>query len=457
MRIHKGQFGKSTLVENSLAQNLLLFPQISKKIIREFPQYSLTYFTEGLGRYADEKVIGGNAFEWWIQGRLSRPMTATGTSAGNGANHTSFTVEFLENFANRNDIIRFENKEQAHIVSDPVQTSGGFTYTLVLQTSDSTATITGANLTNGKQIGVIGNAHTEGSEKGFGNLTYPDKFINYLSICRQGGEITGSAMTDVTWIESGGQRVWYFTAENQIREKFLYEMELKRWYDQINVDADGSPTVFQAGKPIVTGDGLLAQIDGGNIDSYTTGLTEKRITNFLSDLRYTNGETNAKYLVFTGTTGLREFQQAMKDYYIRDGHVLYYDADAGSDIKLGGDFLYYKAMGLEMTLVHNPLFDDPNIHHDLADDGLPKESGKMVFVNFGVLPEGVSNLEILVKGAEGVSRGFVTKYISGMVDPFDQNSFKAANSKDAFSVEYLTHSGIVLRRPKSCGILEFAG
>ncbi len=456
MIVNKGQFGKSTLEENSLAQNLLLFPQIAKKIIREFPQYSLTYFTEGLGRYADEKIIGGNAFEWWIQGRLSRPQTATGTGSGTGVNHVQIDVEFLENFANQNDILRFEDGQQAIIVSEAVQTAGGFTYTLVLQTNDSTAVITPANITTGKQAGVVGNAFPESSEKGFGNLVYPDKFINYLTICRQGGEVSGSAMTDVTWIESGGQRVWYFTAENQIREKFLYEMELKRWYDKVSVDAEGNPKVFQGGKPIFTGDGLLAQIDGGNIGTYTPPLTEKQITNFLADLRYTNGETTAKYLVFTGTAGLREFQQAMKDFYITTGNVLVYDSDANGEVKLGGDFQSYRAMGLDMTLVHNPLFDDPNLHHDLAPDGLPKESYKLCFVNFGILPEGVSNLEVLVKGAEGVSRGYIVKYIPGMVDPFEQNSFRAANSKDAFSVEYLSHGGVVLRRPKSCGILEFA-
>ncbi|MBR9682120.1 MAG: DUF5309 domain-containing protein [Candidatus Aenigmarchaeota archaeon] len=454
MRINKGQYGKSTLVENSLAQNLLLFPQISKKIIREFPQYSLTYFTEGLGRYADEKIIGGNAFEWWIQGRLSRPQTATGTTSGTGVSGTPFTVEFKENFANKADILRFENGEQALITSS-VQTAGGYTYTMVLQTADATATFTAANAAAGKQSGVIGNAHTESSEKGYGNLVYPDKYINYLSICRQAGEISGSAMTDVTWVESGGQRLWYFTAESQIREKFMYEMELKRWYDKISVDSNGNPTMYADGKPVYTGDGLLAQIDGGNMATYVPPLTEKEITNFLADLRYTNGETNAKYLVFTGTAGLREFQQAMKDFYITDGSVLYYDADMSDDIKLGGDFLSYKAMGLTMTLVHNPLFDDPNLHHDLAPDGLPKESYKMVFVNFGVLPEGVSNLEMLVKGAEGINRGFIVKYIDGMVNPFNQNSMTAANSKDAFSVEYMSHTGVVLRRPKSCGILQY--
>ena len=149
-----------------------------------------------------------------------------------------------------------------------------------------------------------------------------------------------------------------------------------------------------------------------------------------------------------------EFQQAMKDYYIGNG-VLFYDADAGGTIKLGGDFMSYRAMGLTMTLVHNILFDDPTIHLDLAPDGYPKESYKMVFTNFDMLPDGVSNLETLVKGAEGMNRGYIVKYIAGMVNPFNQKEILASNSKDAFGVEYLSESGIILRRPKSCGILQY--
>ena len=456
IKISTGTYGDSTLLENSLAQNNLLYPQISKVIIQQYPQYALNFMTEGLGKYSSEKVIGGSSFEWWIKGRLSRPMEATGSASdsGTGASKAPFTVEFKENFANPNDIIRFKDGQQAIVMSEPVASSGGFTYTMVLQDNDSSSTLTTANTDAGVKAGIIGNAHPEASEKGYGNLTFPSKFRNYLSTTRQAGEISGDAATSVTWVEIDGQRVWYFSAEADIREKFMYELELQRWYNKINVDANGAAQVYQSGKPVITGDGLLSQIDSGNIGSYSSTLTEKQITNFLADLRYINGATDASYTVFTGTAGLREFQQAMKDYYIANG-ALIYDADAGQDVPLGSNFTQYYAMGIKMTLVHTPMFDDPNIHHNLAPDGLPKESYKMVFINSSTLPEGVSNMEVIVKGEGSINRGFVHKYIMGMVDPFDPNSVKAATSKDSFKCEYLSQSGIILRNPKSCGILEY--
>ena len=71
MNISKGTYDSSTIESNALVTNLLKYPEISKTLIRQYPQYSLTYFTEGTGRWAKEALIGHNKFEWFIQGRLN--------------------------------------------------------------------------------------------------------------------------------------------------------------------------------------------------------------------------------------------------------------------------------------------------------------------------------------------------------------------------------------------------
>ena len=50
----------------------------------------------------------------------------------------------------------------------------------------------------------------------------------------------------------------------------------------------------------------------------------------------------------------------------------------------------------------------------------------------------------------------IVKYIPGMVNPFDQKSMVASNSKDAFTCEILSESGLVVRNPLSCGQLRKA-
>ena len=112
MKISRGTYDSSTLESNALVTNLLKYPEISKTLIRQFPQYSLTYFTEGTGRWAKESLIGHNKFEWFIQGRLNRPSHLVSIDADTTPATNSFaagvqaTITVEEDFLNPNDVIR---------------------------------------------------------------------------------------------------------------------------------------------------------------------------------------------------------------------------------------------------------------------------------------------------------------------------------------------------------------
>jgi hypothetical protein len=78
----------------------------------------------------------------------------------------------------------------------------------------------------------IGNAFNQGSlasEVGQ-NYAYPDTYKNWLTLSRKKTKIMGTDLTDVTWIESNGHRLWYFTKEQQMTDQFMYELECQRWY-----------------------------------------------------------------------------------------------------------------------------------------------------------------------------------------------------------------------------------
>jgi hypothetical protein len=457
MRYHKGQYGKETVESNSLVANLLKYPEIARTLIRQYPQYSLNYFVDGTSRFAKEEIIGENAFRWSVMGRLNRPSTLTGVSAGNGAGFTSFVVETEENYLNPNDVVRFADGKQAVIIGEPIQSAGGYTFTMRLQTNDATNTVSAGALAAGRTINTVGSAFPEHSERGYENHVYPDWHVNYLGITRKSKSISGSALTDITWIENNGQRLWYFTDQELVMEEYLYQMELDSWYSRSTVDANGNATIFDStGKPIIKGDGLLAQIDASNIDTYNGQLTEARLTDFLAQLKLNAGKKGNHWMVFTGTAGQVAFHNAMKDLVYPDGNLMY-DALVGKEMEIGVNFTTYNALGERMTLVHCPIFDDPNLHGNNIDPqtGYPVESFRMVFLDMGVT-NGVANIERKVKGANGINRGMITKYIPGMVDPFDQKSMKAANSRDGFACEYLSEHCIVVRNTLSCGQLVFA-
>ena len=454
MRFNTGTYGKDTIENNALVTNLLKYPEISKALIRQFPQYSLTYFLEGTGRFAKEELIGDSAFKWAILGRLNRPSTCTGGGAGDGLAHATFTVEFEENYLNPNDVVRFKDGTQAIVIGDLVASAGGYMATMKLQSNDATATFAAANKAQGETANTAGSVFEEGSNKGYENHVFPDWYVNYLTTSRKSKSISGTALTDVTWIENNGQRLWYFTDQNLVMEEYLYQLELSRWYGRSTMDANGVCQVTDAnGKDLIAGDGVLAQIDAANTDTYTGELSEDIIVDFIANLSLNSGKKNNQWMVFTGTAGKVAFHKAMRDL-VYQGSSLIYDMDAGRNLELGVHYTTYNALGHRITLVHNPLFDDQQLHTDIdATSGYPKESFRMVFMDMGVT-NGVSNVEVKVKGAGGVDRGMIVKCIPGMVNPFDQKSMIASNSKDAFTCEVLSESGLIVRNPLSCGQLR---
>jgi len=457
MKFHNGTYGKETIESNSLTSNLLKYPEIAKTLIRQYPQYSLNYFIDGTSRFAKEDLVGENAFRWPILGRLNRPSTCTGTFTGTGAGNTQFSVEFEENYINPNDVVKFKGGLQGIVMGEPTATAGGYTFQFKLQTTDASAAIVAGNVAAGVTANTVGSAFPEGSDRGYENHVYPDWYINHLSIARKSKSITGSALTDITWIENGGQRLWFFTDEKLMRDEFMYQKELNDWYSVSTMDANGNSTVIgNDGKPIVTGDGILRQIDAANVDTYNGTLTEKRLTDFLAQLALNTGHKNAHWMVFTGTGGQVAFHEAMKDLVYPAGNLVY-DAKVGQEVEIGVNFTSYNALGHRLTLVKTALFDDPNLHGNDIDpiSGFPKESFRMVFLDMGTT-DGVSNIERKVKGAGGIDRGMIVKYIAGMVNPFDQKSMNAANGRDAFTCEVLCESCIVVRNPLSCGQLIFA-
>jgi hypothetical protein len=457
MKFYSGTYGKDTIESNLLVTNLLKYPEIAKTIIKQYPQYSMTYFVDGTSRFAKEDLIGDNKFQWSILGRLNRPSTCTGTFSGGatpGLGNSAFTVEFEENYFNPNDTIRLKDKTLVILIGEPTQTAGGYTFQAKIQTADATKFVDPTALAAGNTAGKVGTGFTESSERGYENHVYPDWYVNHLSICRKAKSISGSALTDVTWIENNGQRLWYFTDQVHQMEEFMYELEKDSWYSETTMDANGNSTVFDSnGKPVVKGDGVLRQIDASNVDTYNGLLTEKRITDFLAQLQLNTGSRGQEWVVYTGTAGKVAFHEAMKDLVMPGGNLVY-DAKTGQKQELGVDFTSYNAIGSKITLAHNPIFDDPNLHGGDVDPrtGFVNESFRMVFMNMGQT-NGVSNVERKVKGAGGINRSMIMKYIAGMVDPFDQKSMHAANSRDSFTCEMLSESGIIVRNPLSCGQL----
>ncbi len=487
LTFNSGQYGAGTTAENALNNALLQYPEIARTLISQYPRYTLTLLLEKAGLYASEKVLGDNSFEWKVMGRLSKKQyikTITGTfaTAGDQAVLTFSAVSggtantASEAIFNVYDLLRFQDGSTGLVTSIA---ANGLDYTIELVDNGTIAV--------NEVAGRIGSAFPYGSlgtDVGE-NWAYPDTYKNWLTIMRKKCTVTGKDATDVTWIENNGSRLWYFTREQQLMDQFMYEQELQRWYGKTSMTAGtsyaaleadvftetvsdqslyGSSSLTTQGGRVVIGDGLLAQIDSSNQATYTAGaLTEDIITEFIAKLSLNaQGAEGNEWLVYTGTEGRLAFHKAMKDLLVAPSGSMTGGSFAGvsGDVSLGANFTSYHALGNKITVAYCPVFDDAHMHGSTSGtnafgDSRLKESAKMVFLDMGKT-SGVSNIELITKGADGINRSFVKKYVSGMVNPYDNKSMMAANGDDKFECHVLAESGIVVRNPLSCGILSVA-
>ena len=190
-------------------------------------------------------------------------------------------------------------------------------------------------------------------------------------------------------------------------------------------------------------------------------LTEEKLTEFIGTLSLNAMQSEGNvYVVFAGTQARIDFHRAMKDLIVAQSgsHTggSFLDVQEGRNIALGGNFTEYNALGNKIVVAHCPVFDDDTLHNSISSSfNTSNESGRMVFMDFGT-SSGVSNVELISKGAEGYNRNFLKKYVSGMVNPYDQNSMLAASGDDFFEAHVLSESGIIVRNPLSCGVLSNA-
>mgnify|MGYP003634915860 CR=1 FL=1 len=474
MKVYNAKYDPAyNTADNSLVNNMLKYPEIAKKIIELYPRYSMTYLLERLGFGASEKVIGGSSFEWKIMQRYKAPAGVDVAYAVDASVGTVGTLKISSAVAsdeycmlNTNDVVRFECGATA-LVTAVGSIGAAFTEVTIKHIDAYDFSTTNAAVT--EVVAVIGSAYGQGSlgdEVGEG-YAYPETHRNHLTLSRRKCKINGIDLHDVTWVEHNGHRLWYFTKEQQMTDQFMYELELNRWFGKSSVSGDitypGDAGAVANGLPIM-GDGILAQIAAANqFSTAGNGVTEGELLKFIGTLSLSSLKaTGNEYVVFTGMQGMIQFQQAMTAHLATMGSASSLIASkSGEGVAVGTNFTSYSALGNNIKLVHNPCFDDPNVAtmtSGISGTGFNTSqlSGLMVVMDMSV-QDGVANVELISKGAEGYNRNYVKKYVPGMINPNDPSSMMAANGNDTFECHILSESGIIIRNPQSCGVIMPAG
>ena len=476
LQLYKTKWFSDLVDENMLANALLTRPHevstVLSYIFGRFDQGNiLDYITNGMGK---TMTIENRQYEWNVMIEHDKAVRIVSASIDNttiastdvpGLNQQPIMLTLDEKWFGPGAILEFDDKEfQVRVIGEPYQDGSNWVYTVVLADGKADSYIPPSLLAAGKQVSRTGSAYEEYSdESDIVNYQTPFKLRNHLTTMRMTYDITGDAYSSVMVIAIRDPKTkkstYYWSAYQEwIALRQWYErLDRMTVYSKFNANADGTVNLIGTnGRPVYIGAGLLQQIAPANRKYYTV-LTLDILDTFLSDLSYNIlGHGERKFIALTGEMGMREFDRVLREkassYSIVSDNV--FVSGSGQELTLGGQFTTYRGLnGIEMTLKHFPIYDNPVFNRKLHPiSGKPLESYRMTFIDFG-MRDGESNLRKVVRK----DRELVMWHVAGSVAPGSGHAKSIttmrANAKDGYQVNFLSEQGFMLVDPTTSGEL----
>jgi len=431
----------------------------------------LDLLTGGVG---NTMTIESNSYEWDVMIEYDRAITihdaryqgdAITAAMVPGINGSVIQIWVEDRWFGPGAVIEFDDREfQARIIDAGYQDGAYWVYNIVVVDNNPDGFIPPTLLAQGKQVSRLGSAYEEGSDEAdIVNYQTPFKLRNHLTTMRLSYDITGSAFSTVMVIEMRDpktkkvSRLWSDIQEWRALRQWFRHLDKMLVYSKYTINPLTGVNNLNGtnGRPVYIGAGLLQQIAPANRRYYTT-LTLDVIEDFLSDLSYNLlGMAERKFLALTGEMGMREFDRVLRaqaaTFTLVDSVFV---SGSGQNLTLGGQFTTYKMLnGIELTLKHFPLYDDPNLNrikHPVT--GKPAESYRMTFIDFS-RRDGESNIVKVVRKDRAMSMW----YTGGSVAPGSGHAKSIttmrSNAKDGYSVHFLAELGIMLKDPTTSGEL----
>jgi hypothetical protein len=472
--LYRSKWFSGLVDRNTLSNALVTEPHkispVLSYIFGRFDQGNvLDYLTNGMGR---TMTIESGEYEWPVMIEHDKAITiidakwqgasiSSTDTPGIGGSVIQLWLE--EKWFGPGAVLELDDKDfQVRVQAEPYQDGNAWVYNVVVADGQMDSYILPSLLSAGKQVSRLGSAYEEYSEEAdFVNYVTPFKLRNQLTTMRLQYDITGSAFSDVMVIElrdpktKKSTKYWAPYQEWTAWRQWYERLDRMSVYAKYNRNSDGTTTLYGTnGRPIQIGAGLLQQISPSNRRSYTT-LTLDILDTYMSDLSYNIlGMGERKYVGLCGEMAMKEFDRVLRDkasgYTLVDSKFV---TGSGQTLTLGGQFVTYKGLnGIELTLKHFPLYDNPTYNRKLHPvTGKPLESYRMTFINFG-MRDGESNVVKVVKKG----RELVQWYTGGSVGPqgfsTSINNLRS-NAKDGYAVHFLSEQGIMVKDPTTCGEL----
>lgn len=456
-----------TTTSNSLAKALLTRPEISMSVVNLFED-NFSAFSSYLSRngFAKKgltrnfssdnfKVVGNTKFMWALKGfplRKGSVKVAPSPAAGYsnlGQNGSYFELILDTDFFSPNDVLELADRRTLLQIMDEYPVHVGenqYGYKVKLVTNDPSAFVPASLVAVGSEVGMSYTAFHEMSETGYEKNTFFEWHTNYMTIQRMQFSISGSAHNTVLWIEHNGQKLWMYEQEKEMMRRWALARENQLLFGRATKDADDNVYLKDLkGRDIIQGDGLLAQGDGSLKFAYNT-LTVRVLENVMAQMQLmSNGDGMTELFILGGQKFVWDFQRLMRDVYKYNPLPLL--TGSGSNKGVDATFTSYTIGGVKVTVAWHKPFDATFRPNQRDSFGINKESYRAIFVSLGNTIGSDPMVELITLGNGSQDRSFVKKTITGMVEPGTNASEYASNSMDAFQVQILSETGLILKNP----------
>lgn len=408
-------------------------------------------------------------FRWMLQGnsRKNVPLiraeingvTVTANDRA-GIAGSRFTLVFPENYFSATDLIVGEKNERypVRIINDPLFVGSEIHYECELMTNDPDLFIPFEELIYGKRFSKEWNPveRTLSVRGGTVNYTSPFSMINAFSMIRMQDTRPGNMISkpvSFSWkVKGKTYTTWMQYADYEFESQFKESISRALMFATSNKTADGLyQTRGDSGYEIRQGAGIKQQMDSTNVGFFNQfdihWLTEMMLD--MSVNRLSKDERN--FVLRTGEWGMVDFSKALEDY-----SALYTPLQVQSRVEwLGentlqfrGQFLAFKGpQGIDVTLQHEPMNDDPVRNKIYHPDGGLAESRVYYILDIGT-SNGAPNVQKVESRTNGEVRALVPGIRSNPMSPTLQGGMTlAANSVDGYSIHRMKTFGAKVTDP----------
>lgn len=494
MKTYTGTITKDVVNSFYLEDVLLAHPEIKETYITQvcdemnMPFLSLIF---GYGRAitdtqlaANKSYIADRRLQWAIQARIRNLATFTSQpSAGQGANNANITIILDEEWLSAGMVLSAQDGEgswQNLLITAANGASGnghngnagGYSYTCHLLTHDETETFDVSFISEGTTIGWTYSANALcGETSTLTPFKAMDWYTNFTTLIKQHTVICKDAMQQALWIMEGdnGTKCFQPLEEKQAFYQFLQSMEAAVVYGTRSYTAvDTVLATNSGGEDVPTGDGILAQITGGNviswvIDDYTGGtaadyanfrnMVKDEIIAWSMDAGVTEG---AELHCYAGISAYAYWNDALVDFVIQGHACCLADYTTGNKIEVGKETTAFRFAGFVINLHKISTFNNKGIQSALyASTQNPLESWR-----FLIMPEsncdGQPLLQCYFRGGCGTQSAYVHPIVVGTVDPRDPGNPNVTGSSfdRGYKSGYETEFVVIVSDPQK--ILNFS-